>query len=211
MKLQEKSIQNTVGPFCRFENSLVSYYKTQEEYYGIFNELYTNYDLTKTSENLPDASEPESEVEDICGAGTELVDGICELIKTEEKGGGCLIATAAYGSELAPQVQLLREIRDNNLLNTKSGTAFMNTFNDIYYSFSPTVADWERESPMFKEAVKLAITPMIYTLSLMENANSESDVIGIGISLIILNLGMYFVAPVIVIHIIRKNYRNSFT
>ena len=42
----------------------------------------------------------------------------------EEKGGGCLIATAAYGSEMAPQVQLLREIRDNQLMNTESGTAF---------------------------------------------------------------------------------------
>ena len=49
----------------------------------------------------------------------------------------------------------------------------------------------ERENPMFKEAVKLAITPMISSLSLMENANSESEVLSIGISVIVLNLGMY--------------------
>ena len=55
-------------------------------------------------------------------------------------GGGCLIATATYGSELAPQVQQLRELRDNQLLNTESGTAFMGMFNDVYYSFSPTIA-----------------------------------------------------------------------
>ena len=53
---------------------------------------------------------------------------------SEEEGGGCLIATATYGSELAPQVQQLRELRDNQLLNTEAGTAFMGTFNDIYYS-----------------------------------------------------------------------------
>ena len=99
---------------------------------------------------------------------------------TEEEGGGCLIATATYGSELAPQVQQLRELRDNQLLNTESGTAFMGTFNDIYYSFSPIIADYERENPLFKEAVKLAITPMISTLSLMENAESESEVLGLG-------------------------------
>ena len=64
-------------------------------------------------------------------------------------GGGCLIATATYGSELAPQVQQLRELRDNQLLQTESGTAFMGMFNDIYYSFSPTIADMEREHPMF--------------------------------------------------------------
>ena len=119
-------------------------------------------------------------------------------------GGGCLIATAAYGSELAPQVQQLREIRDNSLLNTESGTVFMKTFNEFYYSFSPTIADYERENPVFKEAVKLAITPMISTLSLMENANSESEVLGIGISVIALNLAMYIGVPAIIVIGIKK-------
>jgi hypothetical protein len=120
------------------------------------------------------------------------------------EGGGCLIATATYGSEMAPQVQQLRELRDNQLLQTESGTTFMNTFNDIYYSFSPTIADMEREHPLFKEAVKLAITPMISTLSLMENAESESEVLSIGISVIILNLGMYLAVPAIIVIGIRK-------
>ena len=48
------------------------------------------------------------------------MDGKCEL--DQSNGGGCLIATAAYGSEMAPQVQLLREIRDNQLMNTSSGS-----------------------------------------------------------------------------------------
>ena len=121
------------------------------------------------------------------------------------EGGGCLIATATYGSEMAPQVQQLRELRDNQLLQTESGTAFMGTFNDIYYSFSPTIADMEREHPMFKEAVKLAITPMISTLSLMESAESESEVLGMGISVIALNLGMYLAVPAIVLVGIRKS------
>ena len=121
-----------------------------------------------------------------------------------ELSGGCLIATATYGSEMAPQVQQLRELRDNQLLNTESGTAFMSTFNDIYYSFSPIIADYERENPLFKEAVKLAITPMISSLSLMENANSESEVLSIGISVIMLNLGMYLGVPAVVIVGIRK-------
>ena len=121
-------------------------------------------------------------------------------------GGGCLIATATYGSELAPQVQQLRELRDNQLLNTESGTAFMGAFNELYYSFSPAIADMERENPLFKEAVKIAITPMISTLSLMENANSESEVLGIGLSVIMLNIGMYFGVPAVVIVGIRKRF-----
>ena len=127
-------------------------------------------------------------------------------VENSSSGGGCLIATATYGSELAPQVQQLRELRDNQLLNTESGTAFMNTFNDIYYSFSPTIADMEREHPMFKQAVKLAITPMISTLSLMDNANSESEVLGIGISIIMLNLGMYLGVPAVVIVGIKRRF-----
>ena len=60
-----------------------------------------------------------------------------------EEGGGCLIATAAYGSEMSPQVQMLREIRDNQLMNTESGSAFMSAFNNVYYSFSPILLTWK--------------------------------------------------------------------
>ena len=132
-----------------------------------------------------------------CGPGTESVNGICQVVQTEEpeEGGGCLIATAAYGSELAPQVQMLREIRDNQLMNTESGSAFMTTFNEAYYSFSPYIADMERESPMFKEAVKLGLTPLLSSLAIMENADSESEVLGLGLSVIALNLGMYIGLP----------------
>ena len=123
-------------------------------------------------------------------------------------GGGCLIATATYGSELAPQVQQLRELRDNQLLQTESGSAFMGIFNDIYYSFSPTIADYERENPMFKEAVKLTITPMLSTLAIMENAESESEVLGLGLSVIALNLGMYIAAPAMMFYGISKKVKS---
>ena len=126
--------------------------------------------------------------------------------KSTEEGGGCLIATATYGSEMVTEVQQLRELRDNQLLQTESGTAFMSGFNKLYYSFSPTIADMEREHPMFKQAVKIAITPMISSLSLMENANSESEVLGLGLSVIMLNLGMYLGVPAIVIVGIRKKF-----
>jgi len=147
---------------------------------------------------VPDST-PITQLE--CGTGTHEENGKCV---SDSNGGGCLIATATYGSELAPQVQQLRELRDNSLLTTESGTSFMNIFNDVYYSFSPIIANYERENPAFKEAVKLTLTPMITTLSLMEYADSEESVLSIGISLIILNVGMYIGIPVVVIVGIRK-------
>ncbi|MGY5142639.1 MAG: peptidylprolyl isomerase [Nitrosopumilus sp.] len=121
-----------------------------------------------------------------------------------EMGGGCLIATAAFDSELATQVQKLREIRDSKLLKTESGSQFISSFNQFYYSFSPYIADYERENPIFKEIVKIGITPMITTLSIMDYTDNESEVLGFGISLILMNVGMYFVAPAIIIYRIRK-------
>jgi hypothetical protein len=120
--------------------------------------------------------------------------------------GGCLIATATYGSELAPQVQNLREIRNNSLLTTQSGTSFMNSFNEFYYSFSPIIADYERENPLFREVIKVGITPLISSLSILNyvEMDSEESVLGYGISLILLNVGMYFVAPTAIIITIKK-------
>jgi len=138
--------------------------------------------------------EPKDDIKDIIEKETKTD-------STASKGGGCLIATAAFDSELAPQVQQLREIRDTSLLQTESGSAFMESFNQFYYSFSPTVADWERQNPVFKETVKLAITPL---LTYYVNFDSEETVFGYGVGIILLNIGMYFVLPAIVIHRVRK-------
>ena len=115
-----------------------------------------------------------------------------------DEGGGCLIATATYGSELAPQVQQLRELRDNTVLKTNSGTAFMTAFNQFYYSFSPTVADIERENPVFKEFMKLTLQPLLTSLSIINHVDidSEQEMLVYGISMIILNLAMYVGIPV---------------
>ena len=173
----------------------------EKSYTFAYNNLLDNFDneITKFNKSL-DSFKILSQDNTIMEISTETLD--------EEKGGGCLIATATYGSELAPQVQLLREIRDNSLLNTESGTVFMKTFNEFYYSFSPTIADWERESPIFKDAIKITLTPMISSLSILNyvDMDSEVSVLGYGISLIILNVGMYLGIPAIVIIGIRKRF-----
>jgi len=134
-----------------------------------------------------------------------LYDHIEDTFDVTQSGGGCLIATAAFGSEMAPQVQFLRELRDNTVLQTQSGTSFMTGFNQFYYSFSPTIADYERENPAFKEAVKLTLTPLLASLTLLQyvDIDSESEMLGYGIGVILLNIGMYFVAPAVLIMKVR--------
>jgi len=107
-------------------------------------------------------------------------------------------------------VQFLREIRDNTVLATDSGNAFMDTFNSIYYSFSPTIADWERQSPIFKNIVQTTITPLLTTLSLLNavEINSEEEMLGYGIGVILLNLGIYFAAPAFAVIKVRKYLTN---
>ena len=143
-----------------------------------------------------------------CGPGTVFVDGYCEAEK--QPGGGCLIATAAYGSEISSQVQSLRELRDNSLRQTNSGQIFINGFNEFYYTFSPTIADWERQSPIFKEAVKITITPLLTSLSLLNHVdmNSENKVLTYGLGLILLNIGMYFIIPTVAILKIKRYTSN---
>ena len=129
-----------------------------------------------------------------------------ELTNDSDEGGGCLIATATFDSELAPQVQQLRELRDNTILSTESGTAFMTGFNQFYYLFSPTIADLERENPIFKEIVKISITPMLSTLSLLNYADidSEEKMLSFGIAIVLMNVGMYLGIPAVIIYKIRK-------
>ncbi len=95
------------------------------------------------------------------------------------------------------------------MLQTDWGSVFIGEFNQIYYLFSPTIADWERQNPAFKEAVKLLITPMISSLSIMTLADSgsEFELLVFGVSVIALNIGLYIAAPAAVAYTMYRQYR----
>jgi len=197
----------------------VDRYNSEPVYRDWFDENFSQYSSIYQAVGLPEpatrdvaeALEPEADVPTAaCGAGTYPDDsGQCTLISEPSDDSvidnpddnGCLIATAAHGSETAPQVQLLREVRDNTVLATKSGSAFMAGFNQFYYSFSPTVADWERQNPVFKGAVRVAITPLLSTLALLNHVeiDSEPEMLVYGLGIIAMNVGMYLALPAIVI------------
>jgi hypothetical protein len=175
-------------------------YNSEPSYKAWFDENFPDY-------TIYEAVGVEAPKTGICGKGTHFEDGVCVV---EKQGGGCLIATAAYGSEMAQQVQQLRELRDNTVIGTDVGVSFMDIFNSIYYSFSPTIADWERQSPIFKNVVQVAITPLLTSLSVLNyvNIDSESELLGYGLSVVLLNLGMYIIGPAFAIFKVRKHLIN---
>ena len=124
-------------------------------------------------------------------------------------GGGCLIATAAYGTEMAAQVQMLREVRDGALMGTHAGAAFMGAFNHAYYAFSPAVADLERQSPALKGAVRAGIAPMLAALSILDGAGIDSDgeAVAYGLAAIMINAGIYAGIPVAAVLAVRGSLR----
>ena len=191
-------------------------YDSEPAYRAWFDENFPGYTIYEAV-GLPES-------DDIgygeCGIGTSLVGGECVPVRppprpSAEKaptggggggaepaspasgGGGCLVATAAYGTELAPQVQLLREVRDTALLQTSHGAAFMAAFNAAYYSFSPAVADMERAVPALRAAIAALLSPMLWSLSLMSAADpaSPGSVAAAGAAVIALNAAAYVAAP----------------
>ncbi len=167
-------------------------------------------DNSKTVAGLTITNDMPVEPTRVCGPGTELINGFCKVIEVDAEptnGGSCLIATAAYGTELAPQVQHLRQIRDNTLLSTTSGVSFMSGFNTVYYTFAPAIADWQRENILFKEFVKITITPGIHILNIMNMAEPTNEsVIFFGVSTIGLLVGVYVISPAFIVYKIRKKY-----
>ena len=180
----------------QYTNNLESFDRQSNNFNDIVNSIeFTNIDFAK----VPVGSDSET-------------DGYTGTLENEnEEGGGCLIATAAFGSEMEPQVQFLREIRDGTVMSTQSGTVFMTGFNQFYYSFSPYVADYERENPVFKEAVKVTLTPLLTSLTLLNyvEVDTEEEMLGYGIGIILLNIGMYFVAPAAIIIAIKNRIKQQ--
>jgi hypothetical protein len=100
-------------------------------------------------------------------------------------GGGCFIATAAYGSSLAPQVRLLREVRDRFLVRHPIGSAFVGFYNKV----SPPMAAIIGKSETLRTLARGALVPLLWWAAVM----LWSPLVGLGGPLFVLALGGWMV------------------
>jgi hypothetical protein len=78
----------------------------------------------------------------------------------------CVIATAAFGSEISPAVQFLRNFRDRLVLSTRAGSAFMEVFNAWYYSFSPSIARFIASNDPLRAPIRTILYPLLGVLEI---------------------------------------------
>ncbi|RLG50144.1 MAG: hypothetical protein DRO00_09190 [Thermoproteota archaeon] len=104
------------------------------------------------------------------GGGVEKTTTFTLVIEAPKK---CVIATATYGSELSPEVQILREFRDDFVMKTFAGQQFMRAFNAFYYSWSTSVANLISKHDSLKSLCKVAIYPLIGTLEIASQASTK--------------------------------------
>jgi len=116
----------------------------------------------------------------------------------------CVIATATFGSEVSPAVQFLRGFRDNLVLKTTAGSAFMEVFNAWYYSFSPSVAQFIASNDPIRAPIRVLLYPLLgilgvsaFTYSLF-SGTPEFAVVMTGLVASSLIGLVYFTAPALV-------------
>ena len=118
--------------------------------------------------------------------------------------GRCIIASVAYGSNLADEVQFLRSYRDDKLLQTLSGSQFMTVFNRFYYSFSPAVAKVLLENPALSQMFRFLLYPLIAALRMSANVFEMLRLMPEAAALVSgmlssFSIGVIYIAPLAVI------------
>jgi len=109
----------------------------------------------------------------------------------------CFIATAAYGTPMAEEIQTLREFRDEYLLINPLGQAFV----DFYYKVSPPIAKFITEHPSLKPIVRAGLVPIVAMSTVVINTTAVEKAAIVGL--------LVLVSMAVVIWVIRRQRRDS--
>jgi subtilisin family serine protease len=95
--------------------------------------------------------------------------------------GGCFIATAAYGTPMAEEIQILRDFRDEYLLINPLGQAFVN----LYYEVSPPIAEFITDHPSLKPLVRAGLVPAVAMSTLAVNTTPAQKAAIMGLAVLV--------------------------
>ncbi len=131
----------------------------------------------------------------------------------------CIIASAAYESDLEPHVQFLREFRDQRVASSFLGSQFMNVFNSFYYSFSPAVAEAISTSESARAATRGVLSPLLGSLYVgrvvfdLLSAVPDLGIVAAGLLSTAL-IGILYASPLIAVNAVKgekKRKRNEWS
>ena len=144
-------------------------------------------------------TQPVSTVTTTQTASTVTLITTSTVTTTTSPSRACIIAQAAYGSDLAPDVQLLRTFRDQKLLSTFAGSQFMRVFNAFYYSFSPQVAEIVSSNLFLTEVTRVILAPLIHVLVISTFVpNTEFGIVCFGLPATAL-VGVIYLMPLMLL------------
>ena len=104
----------------------------------------------------------------------------------ESSGEDCFIATAAYSTPMAEEIQILREFRDEYLLTNPPGQALV----DLYYRVSPPIAEFITQHPVLKTIVRVGLLPAVAISTIIVNTTQAQKIAIIGlVALVLVALG----------------------
>jgi hypothetical protein len=123
-----------------------------------------------------------STIDNVLAPSTTITMDSSYSIRADFSGaGGCFIATAAYGTPMAEQVQILREFRDEYLLTNPVGQALV----DVYYEVSPPIAEFITEHPGLKPIVRTGLLPAIVMSTVAVNTTPVEKVVIMGLLVLV--------------------------
>jgi len=120
-----------------------------------------------------------------------------EQIIPEETFPWCFIATAAYGTPMTDEVQILRKFRDEYLLTNPLGQVFT----DFYYKFSPPIAEFITDHPSLKPIVRVGLLPTVVMSTVVVNTTAIEKVVILGL--------LVLVSVLVAVWVVRRRGRGS--
>jgi len=93
----------------------------------------------------------------------------------------CAIATAAYGTPMAEEIEILREFRDEYLLTNPLGQALV----ELYYKVSPPIAEFITEHPSLKPIIRAGLVPAVAMSYIVVNTTRAEKVAIIGLLVLV--------------------------